>query len=234
VGDFVRRMVRPATREINWNLRGLSVTAPHKSAIMEHLDWISPETKEIGAVNTIVVEGDALCGFNTDVAALLVPLQGVVDLRGARVAVIGAGGAARAALYSLQHADARATVFARDTERAAPTAANFGADCEQLDRAHLNEFDVVINATPLGTRGQSEDETPTTTAQMRGVRVAYDLVYNPVTTRFMREAQSAGCKTIGGLAMLVAQAAEQFKLWTGRDAPHEVMRQAAEKQMSGA
>ncbi len=234
MGDFVRRMVRPTTREINWNLRGLSVTAPHKSAIMEHLDWISPEAKEIGAVNTIVIEGDALRGYNTDAAALLLPLQGVIDLRGARVAVIGAGGAARAALYSLQHADARVTVYARDIERATQTAENFGAHCEQLDRAKLNEFDVVINATPLGTRGQSEGGTPTTTAQMRGVRVAYDLVYNPAATRFMREAQAAGCKTISGLAMLVAQAAAQFKLWSGRDAPQEVMRQAAEKQMAGA
>ena len=86
---------------------------------------------------------------------------------------------------------------------------------------------MVVNATPVGTRGLSEAETPTIAEQLRGVRLAYDLVYNPTETQFMREALEAGCQTIGGLQMLIAQAVEQFKLWTGVESDAEVMRNAA-------
>lgn len=231
VSGFVRRMVHPRSREIDWKLRGLSVTAPHKTAIMEHLDWIEPSAREIGAVNTVVIEGDALHGYNTDAAAALAPLQGLIELKDARVAIIGAGGVTRAVLWSLQQAGAHATVFARNIERAEHTAQKFGARYAPLDNAHFREFDLVINATPLGTHGKSEHETPVSANQLQGAHVAYDLVYNPSQTRFMREAQEAGCETIGGLAMLVAQAGEQFRLWTGQETPLEAMRKAAKKQL---
>lgn len=232
--EFMRRMVDPRTREIDWNLCGLSVTAPHKSAVIEHLDWVEPSAREIGAVNTIVVEGDELYGYNTDVAAVLVPLQGMIDtLRDTRVAIIGAGGATRCALWSLRQAGASVTVFARRPESARPLAEKFGASFGSLANASFSSFDVVINATPLGTRGHSENETPAAAGQLRGARLAYDLVYNPRDTRFMREARQAGCESVGGLAMLVAQATEQFKLWTGHDAPADVMREAARRPLEG-
>src|SRR5205085_12294796 len=120
--DFVRRMARPRTRELSWNLRGLSITAPHKTIITTHLDWVEPKAAEIGAVNTVVIEGDELRGHNTDAEAAAKPLNGLIDLSGARVAVIGAGGAARALLWSLRERGARATVFARRDERARETA----------------------------------------------------------------------------------------------------------------
>lgn len=238
VGDahaFIRRMAHPRTRELLWNLRGLSVTAPHKSAIIPLLDSIEPAAREIGAVNTVVVSGDALGGYNTDAAAALAPLAGLMSLGGARVAVLGAGGAARAVLWSLREADAASvTVFARDPVCARATAEKFEAVCRTLDGARFDNFDLVINTTPLGTRGQAETETPALTAQLRGARAAYDLVYNPAETRFMREARAANCEiVVGGLPMLVAQAAAQFKLWTGQDAPLEVLT-AAEKQRSEA
>jgi shikimate dehydrogenase len=236
VGDvraFILRMAHPRTRELVWNLRGLSVTAPHKSAVMPELDSIEPAAQEIGAVNTIVVEGDALRGYNTDARAALAPLTGLLKLREARVAVVGAGGAARAVLWSLREWCARPTVFARDKERARPTAETFDVPCYALDGARFDNFDLVINTTPLGTRGARETETPVEAFQLRGARAAYDLVYNPRETRFMREARAAGCEIIlGGLPMLVAQAAAQFKLWTGRDAPLEAMTTAAEQQRS--
>jgi 3-dehydroquinate dehydratase/shikimate dehydrogenase len=226
---FLRRMAHPRTRELVWNLRGLSVTAPHKTAIMSELDSLEPAAREIGAVNTVVVEGDALCGYNTDARAALAPLAGLLNLRGARVAVVGAGGAARAVLWSLvRESCARVAVFARDLERARATAETFAAACHALDGARFDNFDLVVNATPLGTRGERETETPAAAAQLRGARAAYDLVYNPRETRFMREARAAGCEIIlGGLPMLVAQAAAQFKLWTGEDAPLEAMSAAA-------
>ncbi|HEX8457873.1 MAG TPA: shikimate dehydrogenase [Pyrinomonadaceae bacterium] len=236
VRRFIRRMAHPGRRELAWNLRGLSVTAPHKSAVLPELDFVEPAAREIGAVNTVVIEDDSLRGYNTDAQAALLPLAGRVRLHGARVAVVGAGGAARAVLWSLREAGAHPTVYARDTERARPTAATFDAGCSALnDAARFADFDLVINTTPLGTRGTREAETPATVLQLRGARFAYDLVYNPRETRFMREARAAGCEVIfGGLPMLVAQAAAQFKLWTRTDAPFAVMQAAAEEKLSKA
>lgn len=225
---FVRRLARPGTRKLDWKLRGFSVTAPHKSAIMRHLSRIEPMATEIGAVNTVVIEGDHLLGYNTDAEAALKPLRGVIDLDGARVAIIGAGGAARALLWGLRGEGARSTLFARNVESAGETARDFGSEAAPIEGASFDGFELVINATPLGTRGQNENKTPALVGQLRGARVAYDLVYNPSETLFLHEARAAGCETIGGLSMLVAQAAAQFKLWTNEDAPVEVMRAAAE------
>jgi shikimate 5-dehydrogenase len=123
------------------------------------------------------------------------------------------------------------TVFARDNTKASGLAQRFEADCRVLDEARFGEFDVVVNATPLGTSGRFEKETPATAPQLRGARLAYDLVYNPTETRFLQEAREAGCDTLGGLAMLVTQGAEQFRLWTGKQPPEAVMYQAAEREL---
>lgn len=225
---FIRRMIHPRTRELDWNLRGLSVTAPHKSAVMDQLDWIEPAAREIGAVNTIVVEGEALHGYNTDALGLVRPLvQKFGDFAQARCAVIGAGGAASAALWAFKRAGAQSTLFARNPAKANAVAEKFGADWKILEGASFAGFDVVMNATPLGTARHSEDQSPASASQLRGARLAYDLVYNPTDTRFLREAREAGCKTVGGLPMLVGQAAEQFRLWTGSTAPEDVMHEAA-------
>ncbi|MCA1615823.1 MAG: type I 3-dehydroquinate dehydratase, partial [Acidobacteria bacterium] len=116
---FWARMARPSPRrEIEWDLRGLSVTAPHKGAVVARLDWTEQSAREIGAVNTVVFDGDSARGYNTDAGAALAPLAGRLEFGGARVAVIGAGGAARAVLWSLRREGARAAVFARDPESA--------------------------------------------------------------------------------------------------------------------
>ncbi|HEV3469075.1 MAG TPA: shikimate dehydrogenase [Pyrinomonadaceae bacterium] len=231
--SFMRRMADPRTRELDWNLRGFSVTAPHKTAIIGHLDAVEQRAAAVGAVNTVGIVGDdGLTGYNTDAEAALQPLRDLLTIRGARAAVLGSGGAARALLWALGERGARATVFARDPESARQVAADFNAGSAPLGGASFAGFDLVVNATPLGTRGARVHETPAAAAQLRGARVAYDLVYNPAETRFLREARAAGCETVGGLAMLVAQAAEQFRLWTGIEAPLEVMRAAAEGQRS--
>jgi 3-dehydroquinate dehydratase/shikimate dehydrogenase len=227
---FIKRMIHPRTRELDWNFRGLSVTAPHKFEVIDQLDWIDPAAKGIGAVNTIVIEGDALHGYNTDALGFIKPLaQKFGELSEARCAVIGAGGAASAALWVLNQVGARATLFARDIEKVSALAQRFGADWMNLEEARFDEYDVVINATPLGTAGQFVDQTPASLRQLRGARLAYDLVYNPTETRFLRVAREAGCETLGGLSMLVAQAAEQFSLWTGAVAPEDVMNDAAQR-----
>ena len=230
VKAFIKRMIDPRTRELDLNVGGLSVTAPHKSTVMEQLDWVEPAAQEIGAVNTIVIKGAELHGHNTDARGFMAPLlQKFGDLHDARCAVIGTGGAARAAIWALHQAGARATVFARNATKARSLAARFGVTCMALEEASFEGFDVVINATPLGTMGQRENETPAATRQLRGARLAYDLVYNPIETRFLLEAREAGCETLGGLAMLVTQAAEQFRLWTGTAAPEAVMYEAARR-----
>jgi 3-dehydroquinate dehydratase/shikimate dehydrogenase len=230
ITSFIKRMIHPRTRELDWRLRGLSVTAPHKFAVMEQLDWIEPAARQIGAVNTIVVEGETLQGFNTDAPGFIKPLVQVFgNLRDARCAVIGAGGAASAALWSFKEAGSKATLFARDGAKASALAERFGSDWMPLEAARFEGFDIVVNATPLGTLGQFEKETPATASELRGARLVYDLVYNPAETKFLREAREASCPTLDGLVMLVAQAAEQFKLWTGAAPPEDVMRKAAER-----
>lgn len=223
VHSFLKRMVHPRSRELNWNLRGLSITAPHKQAVMDYLDWIEPDAKAIGAVNTIVVENDRLLGYNTDAAGLIEPLLArLSSLAEKNVAVIGAGGAARAAIWALQRHKARVTLFARDLAKAAL----LNVPCESLSSASFGDYDVVINTTPLGS-GAHIDQTPATQQQLSGAGYVYDLVYNPIETRLLREADQAGCKTLGGLEMLVAQAKIQFELWTGKKPSSSVMYDAA-------
>ena len=233
VAAFVRQAFHPRTRTLDLRLRGLSVTAPHKQSVIAHLDELDDAAREIGAVNTILLDGARLRGYNTDALAALTPLAGLIELHGARrAALIGAGGAARAVLWALRRAGAHTTVFARNLAQARVVAEQFDAACLSLNGARFADFDLVINATPLGTRGHAEDETPAAAAQLEGARAAYDLVYNPAETRFMREARQAACAhVVGGRSMLVAQAAAQFELWTKQPAPLAVMRAAAEKKL---
>ena len=212
INAFVKRMVHPRTREMDWNMRGLSITAPHKQSVMECLDWIEPEAAEIGAVNTVVVEKDRLLGYNTDAAGFIEPLlKHIGSLEGRQVAIIGAGGAARAAVWALKRAGARVTVFVRDVSKS-----NFS--CESLVSASFSGYDLVVNATPAAAA---------TKEQLRGAQWVYDLVYNPIETPLIKEAREAGCQTLGGLEMLVAQARVQFELWTGKPADHSIMYDSA-------
>jgi shikimate dehydrogenase len=179
---------------------------------MDHLDWIDPTAKEIGAVNTIVIEADRLLGYNTDAAGFVEPLLRRFELlAGRRAAIIGAGGAARAVIWALRRQNANVTIFARNISKAE----SFGVTCQPLAAATFGDYDLVVNTTPLGS-GVYIDQSPATAEQLNGARCVYDLIYNPVDTRFLLEARKAGCDTIGGLEMLVAQAKIQFELWTGR------------------
>lgn len=227
LGAFMKRMADPRTREIDWRLRGLSVTAPHKTAVMGYLDWIDPVSESVGAVNTILIEDDRMLGYNTDSLGFSDSLASRNTLRrGFRVAIIGAGGAARAVLWSLRNNDAESVVFSRDAAKGRMLANEFGATSRELDGAAFAGFDLVVNTTPLGAFGPLVKESPANSEQLRGARLVYDLVYNPGETQLLREAREAGCETVGGLSMLVSQAMAQFKLWTGVDASRTVMDEA--------
>ncbi len=225
-GRFIKDFVCPATKKLDWNLKGLSVTIPHKLAVMPHLDHIDATAKTIGAVNTIVVEGEKLVGYNTDVTGAMKPLEEMIRLRGARVAVIGAGGSARAICYGLSQRGAEVTIFARDLRKAQPLANEFNAKLAALD-AFSGDTDIVINCTPLGMLHHSEGQSPLSAESLQSVKLVYDLIYTPEETALLRDAKAAGCQALGGLAMLVGQASEQFRLWTGLEAPVDLMWQAA-------
>jgi len=226
VSSFVCGFVHPKTRKLDWNLRGLSITIPHKLDIIPFLDFVDLTARSVGAVNTVVVEGDELHGYNTDVAGAMKPLDEMIDVKGARVAVIGAGGSARAICYGLSHRGAEVTIYARDLKKAQPLADEFKtriAPTESFD----GEADVVINCAPVGMSGHSEGRSLIKAESLEGVKLVYDLIYTPEETALLADAKRAGCRTLGGLAMLVGQAAEQFRLWTGLEAPMDVMWRAA-------
>ena len=205
----------------------MSVTIPYKTAVIPLLDEVDETAREIGAVNTVVIERDCLKGYNTDVEGAIEPLERVCSIEGESFGVIGAGGAARAVIYGLQKRGARVTLFARDPVRARGLADSVGAELYPLDALESSDVHVMINTTPVGMRGHDEGSSPVRSAAFRDRLAAYDLVYNPLETKFLKDAQKEGCQTVSGIEMLVAQGARQFEIWTGRKAPTDLMRAAA-------
>jgi len=204
-------------------ISGVSITAPFKVALMSHVDEVEPLARRVGAINTIVVRGGRWIGANTDVHGFLAPLQGRIAVKGTRASILGAGGAARGVAVALADQGAAVTVCARR-----PGAARVIAD---LVGGRVGTFppkpgswDVLINATPAGTGAAGEN--PIAGAPLDGEMV-FDLVYAPAETRLLADARAAGCLTIGGLEMLVAQAERQFELWTGQKPPKDLFHQVA-------
>ncbi|MFL6216084.1 MAG: shikimate dehydrogenase [Blastocatellia bacterium] len=232
VEAFFKRFVRPATREMDWRLRGFSVTIPHKTAVIPFLDEMDETARRIGAVNTVVVEGNRLKGYNTDAYGAIAPLADLTELRATHCAVIGTGGSARAVVFGLLERGARVTIFARDMNKAAALADEFGVEMNHLDAISESDAEVIINTTPVGMTNHSDGTSVIHADTWHGRRIAYDLVYNPLETRFLADARRHGCLGLSGIEMLVAQAARQFELWTGRLPSIETMRQAALKKVS--
>ena len=208
-------------------LKGASVTVPFK---VDVLPYCRPSAlaARAGAVNTLI-RGDAgWDGDNTDIEGLLAPLDGRIHVPGARVVVLGAGGAARAAAAALVDRGARVTVCARQYDKARDVAALAGCSAAPMPPAP-GSWDLLVNATSAGMHPRT-DETPWPDARFDGALV-YDLIYNPRETRLLREARTAGCDTLDGLPMLVAQAERQFAIWTGTLPPPGVMLAAAEARL---
>lgn len=230
--EFMRLMV-DETREVELNFRGFSVTNPYKRSIMEHLHKIDEAATHIGAVNTVKIEGGQLSGYNTDAPGFIAPLKKVLgDVKGARVAIAGAGGAARACAYALKQEGANVTIFARRHRRAEKLAEEFGVNVGNSNNSFRpGTVDILVNATPLGTKGGETEATIATASQMNGIKLVYDLVYNPIQTRLIREARIAGVAALGGLDMVLAQGRKQFEIWTGETAPTNVMAAAIKRKL---
>jgi 3-dehydroquinate dehydratase/shikimate dehydrogenase len=204
-------------------VEGFSVTIPHKQRVLRHLDSIDPLARRIGAVNTVFRRKKKLCGTNTDVLGIVAPLEKRMRLAKASVLIAGNGGAARAAIFAIQDKGARVTLTGRGGARVRKLARECGVDSVDRNRLDSKHFDILINATPLGMSPHVdecffEDHIP--------AELVFDMIYNPLETRLLRIAKASGKKTIAGLEMFLEQAAAQFELWTGENAPRAAMKNA--------
>ncbi len=204
--------------------RQLSVSLPHKQAILEHVDEIEETARRIGAVNTVVWRGDVLVGTNTDWLGAVRALEQERSLSGARAVVLGAGGTARAVVFGLLLRGARVSVLNRTPRRAQDLAAAFG-DLATGSLVDLRDIphDVLVNTTSVGL---GSDVSPVQAAHISPSAVVLDAVYEPTRTRLLRDAEQRGARIVSGKWMLVHQAAAQLEAWTGKSAPLDVMARA--------
>jgi len=206
-------------------IRGFSITLPHKQTILKYLKDCEPLAAKIGAVNTVVVRRDgSLYGCNTDYVGVLRSLEKKIRLRGSRVLIFGAGGAARAAAFAVAHAGANVAICARREKLGRELAGASGGEFLPR-RALLSEtFDAIINATPVGMHPQAEI-SPLAASELH-CRIVMDLIYRPLQTELLKIAASKRIATISGLEMFLAQGFAQWELWTGKKSPEAAMRRA--------
>src|SRR5262252_1636272 len=204
-------------------LHGLSITMPYKQAILEYLDNTDAHTAKIGACNTVVRGQDGrFYGFNTDAAGVIRPLEQRLSIDGAKVLVLGAGGAARAAVFGLKERGAEVWILNRNALKAQKLARQAKARTVKRQDLRKLECDVIINATPIGMNGT---DSPLKEDEIRA-RLVFDMVYDPVETPLLQKARAMGLSVIPGVEMFVHQAARQFEIWTRKPAPAEDMLRA--------
>jgi shikimate dehydrogenase len=250
--DYLPLAVRPGELGraiedlVSGNFRGVNVTVPHKESVIPYLDSLDGAASAIGAVNTIVIDssvGDAesqavLRGYNTDYSGFLAALDALEwEAEAKNCLVLGAGGSARAITYGLTKRMARVAIASRRMEQARSVVRDIHASAgsgapEALDLGKLAEFchgrrlDLIVNATPLGM-APHEDQSPWPDGlAFPKNALAYDLVYGPLETTFLKDARSAGCQTINGFSMLIRQGAQSFELWTGKKPDLQIMADA--------
>ncbi|RJX32646.1 MAG: shikimate dehydrogenase [Desulfurivibrio sp.] len=204
-------------------IRGVSVTIPHKQAVIPHLDEIDPVAARIGAVNTLDIQHGRIIGHNTDWLGANRALQEKITLAGSRVLLLGAGGSARAIGFGLLEAGAHIMLASRTAAKGRELAQTLNCPWHALDEIPDLAADCLVNATSVGMAPQIEASLVPKACLSR-FSVVMDIVYAPLETRLLIEASEAGCQVVNGLAMLLYQGVAQFELWTGRPAPVAVMR----------
>ena len=207
-------------------IQGLSITMPLKQEVMPLLERTDPLSAKIGAVNTILRAQDGkFYGFNTDVAGIVAPLERRLSLKNAKVLVLGAGGAARAAVFGCRDKGAEVFILNRTPETAQKLAKQSGSKAIKRDVLAKSQFDVIINATPIGMASNTSKHAPASPLEATEInaRYVFDLVYNPIETPLLRLARQKGIPVITGVEMFVQQGARQFEIWTGKPAPEEEM-----------
>jgi shikimate dehydrogenase len=207
-----------------FGIKSVSVTVPHKTAVMEFLDKIDETAKKIGAVNTIINNDGKLIGYNTDWFGVVHALESITPISGKHIAVLGAGGAARAAVYGLTKQGGKVIIFNRTVKNAKQLAQEFNCKYMSLDNSEeIKTMDIIFNATSVGLHPHVA-QTPLAKVYLTDKHIVFDAVYSPYQTQLLKDAKEKGAKVIHGLEMLLYQGTEQFKLTTGHDAPVELMR----------
>jgi len=227
----------------NQIILGANITIPYKTEIMKHLSLIDEESKVIGAVNTLYVDDGDVIGSNTDVLGFKEALrEHGIRVRGLCASIMGAGGAARAvARVLVEEGIESLEILCRTRQKAEDiiamvqqfSDAQVSLNCSSVGDYQRHAADILVNCTPVGMRGHSISDTPLSSSYLTEGLVVMDLVYNPLHTRLLTEAQEAGCKTISGVEMLVQQGAASFELWTGRKPPTAVMKKAVVDALGG-
>lgn len=204
-------------------IRGVSITIPHKVSVIKYIDKMDDLAAEIGAVNTVVNHQGVLHGYNSDCSGAIKALTEKTTIKGKKVAVVGAGGGARAVGFGVKQEGGRLTIINRTEEKGEKLADDLGCEFRSLSEVKQLSYDIIINATSAGMT-PDENSVPLNTHLLEREMVVMDMVYNPLKTRFLEKAQKFGCIIVDGVSMLVHQGAVQFELWTGRKAPVDVMR----------
>jgi shikimate dehydrogenase len=225
------------------NIRGLNVTIPHKVSVIPLLDELDPLAERIGAVNTIINNNGVLKGYNTDAQGFLkAMLERGISPEGKRVVILGAGGASRAISFILAEKGADLVILNRKleldwaVELAGSISRAFGGKVKALElnepnlKQALENGDILVNATSVGM-SPNTDETPVPARLFKSNLVVFDIVYNPLKTKLLAEAEAAGARAISGIEMLVWQGALAFEMWTGLKAPLEIMKEAATRAL---
>ncbi len=222
-------------------VRGLSVTIPHKETVLPRLTQADGAVRGIGACNTVIFEGEDRIGHNTDYRAAMdsleealgVPPEADLPLKGKVALVLGAGGVGRAIVFGLMRRGANVVVADGASDRAQRLADRFECRFAEWSQRHSVPADILVNGTPVGMH-PNVDETPFERRHMKPSMVVFDAVYNPENTLFIKDARAQNCKVITGLDMFVRQAALQFELFTGHDAPADLMREVIRRAIAAA
>lgn len=220
---------------------GYNVTIPHKQAIIQHLDGVDETAKAIRAVNTVSISNNKSLGYNTDVLGIVRALEPLKNrIASQPVLVLGAGGAARAAVFALQRLvnATEITIAARSKERGASILADFKIKSGKIVSfapAEINSVvsrcSLIVNATPVGMHPLVDDSPLSDNAPLIGGHIVFDLIYRPLETKLLRLAKKAGATAVGGLEILIQQGAAAFEIWTGKKMPLDTVRVVLEKEL---
>ncbi len=206
-------------------IQGASITIPHKVSILNFLDELDPMAENIGAVNTVINHEGRLKGYNSDCLGAITALEESISLTGKQVAIIGAGGAARAIGFGVKSRGSGLTFINRSISKGEKLATALEADFIPISELRSLPFDILIQTTSVGMTPHIH-QSPVPAALLTPGLLVMDIVYAPLKTRLLKDAIEAGCPTINGLSMFIHQAAFQFELWTESPAPLDVMKQS--------
>jgi len=211
-------------------IKGAGITIPHKVAVMEFLDEVDDMAGKIGAVNTIINRNGKITGYNFDSIGAVKAIKEKIGINNKDVAILGAGGAARAVGYGIISEGGRPTILNRTKDKGEKLAADLGSEFCALEDFKRVKCDILINTTSVGME-PNLNGMPVEKEHLNKGMIIMDIVYNPLRTRLLKAAKDMGCTTIDGVSMFVFQGAGQFELWTGKKAPTDLMRKTVLKAL---